>query len=454
MMRWHLSPVNRRPKSSPSGRRTWRPSVTELEARYAPSNMVVIFGPDNGRSPVTVLAPVRVFDAVTHQEKYNFFPFGTSFMGGVRVTAGDVTGDGIPDVIVGSGPGMPAEVRIYDGASPGPEPRLIRTFMPYGPFNGGVFVAAGDINGDGHADIVVAPDQGTGPEFFPPPEIAYDGADFSVLASGHLYGPFFEGGVRVALADVNGDGHADLVAGPGPGMEPLVKIISGATGHLLHSYDAFPANFTNGIYVAGGDVDGDGMADTVVGAGQGGGSLVRVFDSSADGHMPPPLREIVAYPGFNGSVRVAVQDINRDGQPDILTVPGPGTGPLAKAFDFQTGMEIGQTVLYNGPFIAGVFIGAGPVLPPAPLIPNTPLTASSLFGGSGLGFQADEPQATAPVSPVLFGRAGVDASEGNQSDAAVLAAPTVEQTTALDRLWAERGQQGLDSLLAFDPLAP
>src|SRR4051812_5149174 len=46
----------------------------------------------------------------------------------------------------------------------------------------------------------------------------------------------FMGGVRVAAADVNGDGVADVVAGQGVGGEPRVKIISGKDGSELVNF--------------------------------------------------------------------------------------------------------------------------------------------------------------------------------------------------------------------------
>ena len=65
------------------------------------------------------------------------------------------------------------------------------------------------------------------------------------------YGPSFTGGVRVAAGDVNGDGFADIVTGAGPGGSPHVKVFSGATGAQLRSFLAFDPSFTGGVFVGG-----------------------------------------------------------------------------------------------------------------------------------------------------------------------------------------------------------
>jgi hypothetical protein len=74
--------------------------------------------------------------------------------------------------------------------------------------------------------------------------------------------PGTTGGVRTATADFNGDGTPDVVAGTGPGTTAEVKVLDGRTGTVL--FDATPfADFTGGVFVAAGDVDGDGTPDQV-----------------------------------------------------------------------------------------------------------------------------------------------------------------------------------------------
>jgi hypothetical protein len=60
----------------------------------------------------------------------------------------------------------------------------------------------------------------------------------------------FTGGVRVATADVNGDGADDIITGAGPGGGPHVRVFSAATAGLeLRSSFPFDTMFTGGVFV-------------------------------------------------------------------------------------------------------------------------------------------------------------------------------------------------------------
>jgi hypothetical protein len=60
----------------------------------------------------------------------------------------------------------------------------------------------------------------------------------------------FTGGVRVAAGDVNGDGQAEIIAGAGPGGAPTVRVFDGVTAAQLSSHLAYPVGFTGGVFVA------------------------------------------------------------------------------------------------------------------------------------------------------------------------------------------------------------
>ncbi len=316
-----------------------------------PHNGIVVGADSSGPPTVKLFAP-PAFSSFS-----SFAAFDTAFTGGVRVASGDVNGDGLLDVVAGAGPGGGPHVKVFDGANGG----LLKSFFAYDPaFDRGVFVASGDVNGDGRADIVVGPDSGGGPNVR-----VFSGADGSQLSSFLAFAAGFTGGVRVAVGDVNGDGIADLIAGTGPGAGAQVKVFDGKTDAVVSSFLPFAASFTGGVYVATGDVNGDGAADVIVGAGQGGGPHVKAFD----GKTGAVLLSLLAYPsGITGGVRVAAGDVNGDGVPDILTVPGPGTEPEVKAFDGLTGASLASFMAFDPADLDGAFVAASSFSGPAPQI--------------------------------------------------------------------------------------
>src|SRR5207237_248601 len=81
------------------------------------------------------------------------------FAGGVRTAVADFDGDGTPDVVTGTGPGATAEVKVFDGKTRA----VLFDVRPFDDFTGGVFVAVGDVTGDGKAELVVTPDLSGGP---------------------------------------------------------------------------------------------------------------------------------------------------------------------------------------------------------------------------------------------------------------------------------------------------
>jgi hypothetical protein len=80
---------------------------------------------------------VKAFDGATGALIRSFFAYD-GFGGGARVGSGDVTGDGVPDIITGAGPGAAGgHVKVFDGATGA----LVRSFLAFDGFDGGVYVA-------------------------------------------------------------------------------------------------------------------------------------------------------------------------------------------------------------------------------------------------------------------------------------------------------------------------
>jgi uncharacterized repeat protein (TIGR01451 family) len=318
------------------------------------------------RPAVTGVGPgaaplVNVYDQSTGTVRLSFLAYDAAFTGGVRVAMGDVNGDGTPDIITGAGPGGGPHVRVFDGVTGQQIAGPIGSFYAFDPsFVGGVFVAAGDVNGDGVADIIVGAGAGGGPHVK-----VFSGADGSVLGSFYAYAPTFHGGVAVAAGDVNGDGLPDIITGAGAGGGPHVEVFSGAGGPVIASFFAYGASFHGGVSVSAGDLNGDGYADIVTGAGPGGGPHVKVFDGAAlalGGQaaidaVANPLASYFAYnPTFLGGVAVAV--VQRfTGPLDVVTGPGVGGGPHVKEFDGLTDVPLDGFYAYDPTFLGGVFVG-------------------------------------------------------------------------------------------------
>jgi uncharacterized repeat protein (TIGR01451 family) len=312
---------------------------------------------------------LKVYDPQNGTLRFDFLAFYPNFHGGVRTAVGDVNGDGIPDIIAAQGPsdGSTGDslVHVYDGTTGQQLAGPLGSFDPFPGFHGGLYVASADLNGDGFFDVVVAEDTGGQPRVR-----VFSGKDGSLLDDFLAFTPDFTGGVRVAAGDVNHDGHADIVAAAGPGGAPRVEVFEGsdlAQGVAIPrlSFDAYEPGFTGGVYVATGDVHGDGIRKILTGEGPGGQPRVSVFD----GITGAQLQTFLAFqPGFHGGVRVAAADVNGDGRPDIIAAEGPGGLPLVRGFDGLSLQEIYQLRAFDSDFRGGVFVGGGglwPVLHPA-----------------------------------------------------------------------------------------
>ena len=287
-----------------------------------PANAVAI-SPDDGGIP-----QIKIVDPTTGADIGTFQAFEDSFRGGVHVALGDVTGDGVRDLVIAAGKGGSPRIRIVDGKTGA----TLNDFFVYEQqFTGGINVSIGDTNGDGVNDIIVGTGAGGGPRVR-----VLDGKTLgnTVLKDFFAYEDTFRGGVQVASGDTNGDGVDDIITGTGVGGGPRVEVFSGKDNSVLRNEFAYEDTFRGGVLVSSGDTNGDGKADIITGTGPGGGPVVRVL-SGADGHELSSM--FVDDPSFRGGVRVDSRDVNGDGRDDIIAHVRHGNDDGFHVFDGTNG---------------------------------------------------------------------------------------------------------------------
>jgi hypothetical protein len=258
---------------------------------------------------------------------------------------------------------------------------LVAAFDPFGgDFTGGGFVAAADLDRDGRAEFVVTPDQGGGPRV----SIFSRNVDGTVTLRGNFFGiddPNFRGGARAALGDVNGDGTPDLAVAAGFLGGPRTALFDGKTlfttpARLLGDFFAFPGTdattLRNGVFVAIGDVDGDGKGDLIFGGGPGGaprifilsGALVSAGDVAGAQASPVANFFVAGNANDRGGARVAVVNADGDNRTDVAAGSGEGSAAKVRVYlgvSFSGGGEPGAfqdlSVFGGASLPGGVFVG-------------------------------------------------------------------------------------------------
>jgi hypothetical protein len=229
-------------------------------------------------------------------------------------SAGDVNGDGFGDVVVGSGANdapQVSEIDVYLGGPAGLSASPAATIaVPSAPVIFGYLVAcAGDVDGDGLADIVVGSDPGQAGD---PTLFVYAGTSSAPFLTHATTIVAPAGGVSdfgwaiAGAGDVNGDGFADLVVSSLPDAVDLFfgapNGVSPTVSLSIPTPSATEIGFAESLAGAG-DVNGDGFADVLVGSsgGDAEGGAVLVYLGAPNGMTTTPSTTLDAPAGADGS---------------------------------------------------------------------------------------------------------------------------------------------------------
>ncbi|APR86569.1 Hypothetical protein A7982_11918 [Minicystis rosea] len=254
-------------------------------------------------------------------------------------SAGDVNGDGFADAVVGTWGTYPSfdcgimgyttdEAYLYFGGPTGLATTPAMTLQGPTPNSsccncdrfGGSVAAAGDVNGDGYADVLVAASDGH-------KAYLYYGSPSGVgttpvVLDGGYASSATDPQTAVGAGDLNGDGYADIVLGSEQAGGPSKVYMGGASGlSTTPIVLTVPGTYKPRMGVTGGgDINGDGYADVVgfnAGGVNKGDDLLYVYLGGASGVSTTPL--LVKTPQGNDGPRCAAGDMNGDGLADVAT---------------------------------------------------------------------------------------------------------------------------------------
>lgn len=165
----------------------------------------------------------------------------------------------------------------------------------------------------------------------------------------------YTGGVEIASGDVNGDGREEIIVSKMANAEPLIRVFD-SVGNMRSEFFAYDSTFKGGVNISAGDLDGDGRDEIIAGAGNTGGPHVRVFDMVGN-----VKSQFFAYnSNLRGGVNVSSGDVDGDGVSEIITGAGPGGRAHVRIFDMHGNVK-SQFFTYAPNFLGGVNISAGDV---------------------------------------------------------------------------------------------
>lgn len=253
----------------------------------------------------------------------------SAFYGAAVASAGDVNGDGYGDIVVGAyGQGDGGRAYVYLGSPLGLGAAAWTTDGDAYAQLGNAVASAGDVNGDGYDDLAVGAvgyDSAGRVELYLGSPAGLGPTPASTVSLGQEHAHF--GTSLGGAGDVNGDGYADLIVGASMYDNDLTH--EGWAGVYLGSAEGLASSPSwtvesdhksaelGAAVASAGDVNGDGFGDVIVGSP--GAHLAQVYLGSPGGlGSGAAWRVIGPESSCFGNAVAAAGDVNGDGYGDVL----------------------------------------------------------------------------------------------------------------------------------------
>jgi hypothetical protein len=331
-------------------------SATAASGDYQPLSTLLTFTPGQSTQQITIAIGGDQRSELNETINVVLSNPSNAMLADVTGVVTIVDNDPQQFLVTGADAGGGPHVRVFNALT-GVEQYSFYAYHP--SFTGGVRVASADVNGDGQPDIITAPGRGGGPHVR-----VFDGKTGASIREFFAFEPTFARGLTISAGDVNGDNKADiLVATEGGAGESIdrVRVFDGTTLGILHDFTFGPGSpLPGGARIASGDITGDGRADIILSASAGQQPRVLVYN----GFTGALVSDFLAYvPAATMGVYVATGDFNGDGRTDIITSPDVGGGPHVRVFSglaaaANTPSVLSEFMAYHPLFTGGVRVGA------------------------------------------------------------------------------------------------
>jgi len=307
-------------------------------------NFSIITSAGPGGSP-----HIRAFnkEGLAESDPNKLFAYGENSRQGVFVATGDIDADGLDEIITAPRVGGGPQVRVFekDGTQRGIE------IWPFHPdTRTGINVASGDVDSDGKDEIAMSQSE-NGQAWVK--VYKYNNAK-EVVGEWNAFGEA-TCGASVAMSDIDNDGGDEVIVAAGYGCGPQVKIYE-ANGTFLKQFFAFEESYHGGLDVTAGDISGDGFRKDIIVSKKQEVAEIKVF------HLGSTIETLASFRAFNSftvGAFVDSADIDEDDTDEIIVGASNGGGPQVELYE-SDGTKIDTTFFaYDESARGGVDIASG-----------------------------------------------------------------------------------------------